>query len=414
MHPAESWASILTCRRALEFGGRHLFDLHFAERNAFSADGNSTHGVPNLAVIDQYHAALESSISRLTDKTHGWNLWESLPGSNRALRDAAVFDLGPSMLGAAVDTLRGTPYLVLNTRSLDLPEVARMRRQATVSHELVHLLQFETPAYRYWPARGRIGENRDPNWWLHEATALALESEISPAPTASFPLLWNWATSPEQSLEGDPYGTLAAPFLIYLGRRFGWDLLADVYRATEHDVEGMRGVDLLARALGRRGDSPPDFKDCFARGYCVDAAFIGDGASVLPAEIKDVIGPRALSGRFTRYPVDGAARNLVINHLGCRYFEFTPTQASRMLKVQVAIHDDADRLFARVELVTVGRSGLRRRTTLSPQPDTRLAATVEFSSEDVSRAVLIISNCAYGSGWATHDGLRVAISAQIE
>lgn len=444
MNPEAFWFDTLTRKVAVEVDERQLFNVYFCERNQSFELQHGRHSVAGLFVVNQYAEALRSVIQLLNSPSFNWNVWTTSDGSLTA-RSVAVFDLGPGMQGAAVSFPRKMPYLVLNARSPDLPEMAMRRRQAIVAHELVHLLQFETPTYQYWSSRGRIGEDRDPNWWLHEATALAIETELSPKPAASLPLFWDWATVPEVSAEGphDPYGTLMAPFLIFLGRRHGWKLLSDLYRVTPNEVASMRGTDILAwtisnvlqekhnslqsavREVGQQSGTPdshsvglsktdadPTSLEAQFLEYCVDAAFLSEGETVLPKALYETVGGRALTDRFESYPVSAAATNAAIDHLACRYFEFLPTTTSDRLSVSITLNRTDDMPVFRAALVTVARNGQRQLTLMTANTN-GFTGSAPFRAKECSRAVLIVANCAYGFGWANHQLCRFTIDANI-
>lgn len=416
MLPAMPGNSNLVSRRPVEANGQHVLSIHYVERNDVRSPLHHLHGVPRIDVIDEYESALSVSWTQLTSAEYGW---PGIGGPDANLpRDVLVFDLGPNYFGAAVDPIGDRSHLALNSRTLDVPEVAQYKLRAVAAHELVHLFQFEMPGYQYWPLKqGRAGEDRDPNWWLHEATALAIEAQLADTgPSVCSPLLWTWATSPERSIDSDVGGTLAAPFLLYLMRKFGTDLLSELYRVTENEVSGMRGCEMIACVLERRGLelASNEEVDCFGSGYCVDAAFIGEGETYLPGEWRDIAGPRALSGRFEAYPVVMTEFAFPINHLGCRYFEFAPTTSSRRLEIIVEPQRMEDLAVLRCEAVVVNRDGSRKQSQLTREDSGEQAAVVDFDYENVSRVVMVVSNCAYRPGFPRHEKLQFRIRASIE
>jgi hypothetical protein len=93
-----------------------------------------------------------------------------------------------------------------------------MRRTIAI-HELVHLLQFPSPLYRTVLSKSIF--IMDPNWWLHESVALAIEWFLGGASGKLTPHLWNWANAPHISCQADELGFQAFPWLVYLMETFG-------------------------------------------------------------------------------------------------------------------------------------------------------------------------------------------------
>ena len=166
------------CMRSIPVGARQ-FEIAYVERSGPS--GLAQHAVSDMRVVDECVEALAASFSALTSTHFGWRDCNSSAKAAATCR-VKLKNLGPRILGAAVVGTAGTgeaeSYLVLNVRALESSRQAAIsRRRATIAHELCHLLQFETAAYRHWPAQGRWGLG-DPNWWLHEASALAIEAAL--------------------------------------------------------------------------------------------------------------------------------------------------------------------------------------------------------------------------------------------
>ena len=99
---------------------------------------------------------------------------------------------------------------------------------------------------------------------------------------------------------------------------------SEIYRIDPKTVPSMGGTDLLDHVLKSRGTrlAAVSGEECFASRFCVDAAFIGTPHSVMDPRICDVVGSRCVTDVFDRFPVQEAATECPVDHLGCRYFQF--------------------------------------------------------------------------------------------
>jgi hypothetical protein len=393
-------------RRRLVPTGTQQFEISFIERSG--AGELARHAVSDARVVDEWAEALASSFSALTGSRFGWReLDGGVSVAAAEMWRVKLKNLGPKILGAAIAGCVGMggaeSYLVLNVRALESSRpTAISRRRATVAHELCHLLQFETAAYRHWPAQGRWGLG-DPNWWLHEASALAIEAALCDESPECYPLLWDWATTPSRSLDADDAGGFAAPLLMYLMRTLpdGDRLPADIYRVDPQAVPNMGGTDLLDHVLKSRGTrlAAASGEECFASRFCVDAAFVGTPGSVLDQRIHDVVGARAVTDVFDRFPLDAAATACPVDHLGCRYFQFRLPPASRGLRVTIRPQRPEGMNILRGELVLVGPDGrkLRQKTLGRVEDASVLSAEIPIDSQFVEFALLVVANCAWGA-----------------
>jgi hypothetical protein len=111
-----------------------------------------------------------------------------------------------------------------------------------------------------------------------------------------------------------------------------------------------------------------------------------------------------------------------IDHLGCRYFDLVPPKAGTdaVLAVEVSPRPEQTSSPAqnalRCELVTISKNGRNvTRTRLDLHADGRQTGSVPgFADATVERVILVLANCAFGSGWAYNDGLQFRISAWLE
>ena len=408
----------LWIRRDVEIDGRTVFRLRFNRRDGGQVPPDAKDGVGDLGTVEVFADALAYAFPRLTDAaTFGWRTW----GDSQPC-EVAIRSLGPSRNGLAVIDGRTAPYMVLSPLGFDTdPDAMRRRRQATVVHELIHLLQFESSLFQCWH-QTRIGT--DPNWWFHEAVALATECLVYPDRPPSYSRLWQWATQPELSLESDHDGNLAAPFILYLMKRLDSPLIARIYDSTSDDVDALRAVGLIDRELAQLGltlATDAINQEALFIDYCVDAALLGIDNTVLDSRILDIVGPRATSDVLRSYPIRSGA-SMPIDHLGCRYFDLLPaaTDAAVSLIVEVTPRPENsgsfDRNALRGELVVISkdRSTVSRKT-LAAQPEGHLSASVAgFTPESIERVILVLANCAFGSGWAFKDGLQFTVSARVE
>ncbi len=420
---AISAPSQLWYRRDIEIQGRPAFRLRFNRREgAHLSEGclppDPKDGVADLETADTFVEALKYAFPLLTEPKCGWRSWdESLP------REVAVRNLGPSRYGLAAIDGRSAPYMVLSPIAFDpTPDSTIRRRQSTVVHELAHLLQFETNLFLHWH-KAALGS--DPNWWLHESVALAVERFVYPDQPSSYPRFWEWATRPELSLESDPDGNLAAPFIQFLTTRLEPSFVPRLYDTTQDQVPSMRATEILDWQLQQRGlhlasdcaDEPSVFID-----YCVDAVLLGVTDTFLDSGIGEIVGPRAISDAFRAFPVRDAGRNMPIDHLGCRYFDFIPPKLGHVANLVVEVFPRPEPTTERKrnalhgELITISNDHRRiTRNALSSSRDGQLTGIVpDFGVETVHRVILVLANCAFGPGWAYHDGLQFSISARLE
>ncbi|MFM9959678.1 MAG: hypothetical protein ACKV2Q_00430 [Planctomycetaceae bacterium] len=75
--------------------------------------------------------------------------------------------------------------------------------------------------------------------------------------------------------------------------------------------------------------------DWFASRYCVDAGLLGTSDTLLDSRIGKVVGARAIADVLTGSRIADAASNLSVDHLGCRYFQFLPTESSSRFQISV-------------------------------------------------------------------------------
>ena len=399
-----------------------MFDLCFSARGGPATAADAVHDVSDLEVVEQYAAALQQSFEQLISDEFRWLVWAGeTPHGDRGTRDVRLGDLGINFYGAAMSGASVMPYLALSVRSFEsTPEAAARRRAATVAHELVHLLQFETTTYRFWPSKGLWGLG-DPNWWMHEATAIALEAALCSEDPECYPMLWDWATSPQRSLESDLIGFLAAPFVMFLMQALDRRWPAELYRVTSEQVPSMRGTEIINHVFQtqRPGGLPlaaVSGDDWFASRYCVDAGLLGASETLLDSRIGKVVGSRAMADVFTGSRIAEAAGNLSVDHLGCRYFQFVPPENSARLQISVIPDQPEGWECFRGEFVLVGHDGQRLgQQTLSRIEDRRcLTASVNFPRNEVAFGLLVVANCGFGTGWPRFDQLTFHLSAECE
>lgn len=396
--------------------GQQSFEIAYFER--IGTEEFAAHAVSDLGVVDEVTDALRLAFVKLVSPPFGWRSRNQDASTTCRVK---LKNLGPKILGAAITGNLGTgealPYLVLNVRALESNRQAAIsRRRATIAHELCHLLQFETAAFQYWPSRGRFGLG-DPNWWLHEASALAVESAICHESPECFPLFWEWATIPSRSLDVDDAGGTAAPFLMYLMRALpdGSRIPADLYSIEPRSDASMSGTDLLEAVLKSRGTrlAAVSGEDCFASRYCVDAAFVGSSDSLLDPRILDVVGPRCIADVFERFPVQSAGLRCPVDHLGCRYFQFRIPSTQHGLRITVAPDLSRGPNMLRCELVVIGHDGrkLRQETLIRRESDSSLEIITPVDPRTDGLALLVVANCAWGSDARRYDQQTFSISA---
>lgn len=390
------------------------FRIHYGLRNPFCGRGGlapnvwdgSRHGVANDTVIGEYENALSLAYRTLSDPSMGWPPLRQLPV--RVL----VYELELGSCGFAMPDIDDTScYLALANESVE-PDIATARqcREATAVHELTHLFQFRAfpPSP---PAR----------WlWFDEASATAVEMSLFSKNRDYYRYLLAWITGPHLSADSTP-GYHSAPFVEYLMKRWGTDLISEVYAMGQQSGGTIEAVDALAQTVQLRSGPALPFSsaiadnDIFGYGYCVDAYFLGNpGSGIGNPDILARYGGRPVTETFCTYPVVDATASDAIDHLGCRYYRFRPMEKKRALHVRVDLPDPDAQTSLRGELILVTPQGMPAgRDTLARNPSgVYMEATLSgFTQRAVDHAVLVLANCAYGSG--APDGITFRISAEV-
>ena len=399
-------------RKPVQIDGRDVFELIYSERHRRGTLGSRIQGVTSESVVDQYAVTLQTHYPLLCGAEFDWH---PLKRADDTCCVGVIEDLGSWFMGAATTDGNSQPYLMLTSRCHESsPEAAAKRRNDVVVHELVHLLQFQTDTWQHWPKQGRWG-TADPNLWLHEAVALAIEAELAVDSASWYPWLWEWATYPQISIESDKNGTLAAPFLQYLIRRLGRPFAAAIYQLTPNEVPSMRATDLLARAIADAAVhcSVPlrqvDMGSVFLE-YCTAAGLGGTASGIHDPAIESIVGQRIRTEYFDGLPIKWSNRDAAIDHLGCRYFEFQLTGRQDAIAIRIIPDDTASPMTLMATLTLMPDSSNRGRTCYF-QPNLRGPEIVcrVSPTPDETRAVLTIANVAFGSGWALHDGATFQI-----
>ncbi|MCA9061515.1 MAG: hypothetical protein KDA96_00570 [Planctomycetaceae bacterium] len=360
------------------------------------------HGVSSERIVNTISNRLVHHLDTLRT-TYQWS--SSLLQSNEVCQ-VVIRDLGPGLEGAAVTGGSAEPYLAFNCRPvLSDPDAEQIRLGNVALHELVHLLQFATETWKYWPARGRWGLN-DPNWWLHEAVALAIEATAGESVALWFPWLWDWAVSPHVSIESDSSGSAAAPFLMFLINRCGPSLPAMIYSLTPGDVVSMGAADLLDHAISRV-DSSRNLADEFLT-FCTHAGLLGVNGCELDPLIETVVGRRARTARHSevgtqQWNTDGGS----IEHLACRYFEFVPRTGTRC-RVEIADAAAATRSSIKATCTVIDRNANAIRS-VHQVPVTENEPATTITLRDGEWLLTTVVNTAFGSGWATKNQPRFSL-----
>ncbi len=372
-----------------------IFRIHYGMRADFS-ESTSRHGIVDMSTIDHYADALERGYPLLTSPRFGWRGFES-----SFVREVGVRDLGAAHHGIANPDGN---YLVLASRPFK-PSLAQqsLERFSTVVHELVHLLQFESPLFRKWFSLAATMLH-DPNWWLHEAVALAMEFKIGNNPGPMITRLWDWATQPSRSIDSDQLGFRGLPLALYLMDRFGDDFLSKLYFAPLDDNPHPRAADVLAGLLPTtdRNRAAP------FEGLFLDYASIwSPGNESMPDWAKEIVRLIGYPAR-TCVAIDSGTsshRFSPIEHLGFRILELetardTPIalklQHVRSAQSQTSL---AARLFPSIDATRI--DGV-------PTDDGR--ALVFPSMQLTGNSSMVIANTAYRAGWAMDDKSEIELS----
>lgn len=170
----------------------------------------------------------------------------------------------------------------------------------------------------------------DPNWWLHESSALAAETVLVPHYKTAFCRLWDWAVKPQQSMDTDETGHLALPFILYLMDTFSTKIPARIYEASVEDCPSMLAVEVLSQQLTKIGTN---FETAFLN-YCVAVAPELPGRREWLLELDQIVGHRSYRERFKDYPINDI-NDVPVHHLGCRYFRFKPDTTSSKHSIEL-------------------------------------------------------------------------------
>ena len=398
-----------------------LFLLHYGTRNPWrrrrfsnqapasgeaqagiTAYWSPQHGVRDMAVVIEYAEALQQAYSELTGHLFGWPALQCLP------RDVYIYSMAGGTVGYAMPVAHGG-FIGLHSGGSEARLMdATDRRKATAVHELAHLFQFDAQPPPTW--RG-----------FNEATACATASFILDQNPTHFRNLPAWFFRPEESLDASTAtcGYRQWLFIAYLFRRFGPELITNVY--MRHAATGSRDpMVVLAQVIesleaGVVLASAAD-DDVFSLGFCPDAYFLNDPeAELYYPELFQRFGERAVADSFVDYPVVKAAGKEAIHHLGCRYYRFRPQEGKSALSVTVQFVGGSSEQL-RGELIGVSADMCRRsseRLVRDPACNGMRAEVTGFSCSDLDHAVLVLANCAHGDGWVDHDDVTFTISAEL-
>lgn len=406
----------LPSKRNVEINSQSKFHLHYQLRNQLDSKP-SEHSVGQPRIIDEYVQHLSDAYQELTSTNFGW------APKNKDPIDVKIGNLGSRMLGLAAPDRYSEPYMALSSRPHAVnDEIARNKRFHTVVHELTHYFQYQTPVWRYWPDAGKVGKS-DPNWWLHEAVALATESLIPYQHQASpswYTWLHEWVTHPHRSLTLDRSGSFGATFLIYFMNQFHSRFGAQLYSLTENDVPSMEAPDMIDFLSKKEAGIPlatVHQERCMFSDYCTEAGLgtqYGDGLKFLDKEIFQINGQRSRSAIFTEFPISNAAAGDAIQHLGCRYYEFQPQYENKRLLVNLRPLAANDAMSLKAKLIVIPKTENFVETEfLSPSGNNELMAEVpNFDPNEIETVLMVVMNTWYGNGWTNNNDLRYSISAR--
>jgi hypothetical protein len=397
-------------RRVVSVNDRPVFDLQWATRNGPGTETERRKGISDESLIEQYAYALQKHFCLLTGPTFGWSEAET---SRHTPYPVLITDLGPWILGTATTDGHQLPYLAFSCRNPELSQNPGAGKGSdVVLHELVHLFQFQTDAWRYWPRRNRWG-TADPNWWLHEATALAVEAELA-VDVSWYPWLWTWATQPQRSLESDATGAMAAPFIQYLMRRFGRPFAASIYRISASSAPTMRGTELLDAAIrvqttNSQSDDGSRLSELFLD-YCVEAVAPLPGQTFLDPSITQIVGRRLMTAHVSELPFEISNSESTIDHLGCRYIEISRPLHGRRFKLELIHPSTGDRCVLHTAVVELDEQGKHlKKTYWRPDLCTGSLSLILSPHELTKSFILTVVNIAHGSGWERFDNLPLQL-----
>lgn len=384
----------------------HQLRVRFVRRNGGPAIHDPENGIPYQSIVHDVRTSIDDFYPRLTSE-FGWSGWP-----DDSIRDVTVRDLGPGMYGVAALEGRDMPYIVISPRVFDATrELSQLRRRGTVLHELIHLKQFQTPLFLHFYKPLKYN-SWDPNWWLHESSALATEVIGIPEYPIAFRKLWEWVTRPHLALDTDKDGHRALPFLLYLMNEIALDLPASLYRYSPDQTDSMLATDILSSELAGRG---LDFQKVFL-GYC---AAVAPQTGPMPDWLEPIIsllGRRSFSERYQHYDVHSHC-GWPIEHLACRYFRFAPPNSgepNQSLEIRITeINHHPELLLGQIDIVDEVASEKKQPIHLQRCGNELTGVIRQFNRRNIKNAVLTIANCGHGTGWAKYNDLRFKLSAKI-
>ncbi len=370
-----------------------LFLLHYGMRSDF-ADHLTQHGITNAGTIDDYEHGLRLGYQHLTTR-FGWPELEE--GFSQ---DVAIRDLGIGRYGLA----NPDGYMVFTSRALEADSsMATRHRRSIAVHELVHVLQFQSPLFQYWNKKLMLAGD-DPIWWLHEATALASEFLAGQFRDRMIPKLWDWANTPHKSFESDLLGYRALPFLLYLMGRFGRDFPSRIYYGRAGEPTQLDAPDSIDSLLNSMASNNQDLD--LATVFLDYAVLWAMPRRSLPRWSKVILH---VVGRPTRSrcQIDGAGLQFKIQpieHLGFRFVELdlhaNPTpMISRLSISHVSKYENSKRLVLKGRILIEGRNGKLLSTIQGIPKDDRCVFEIpQLEPGLIRRATLVIVNGAHGNG----------------
>ena len=309
------------------------FVIRFSHRDPLPGSGGrgvGTRGIHRGPLLTWYSDALETSYAKLEATRH-----ESKP---KARTEVYVYDIsGPFGIGEPFATVAENdhPRICLSSRKSE-PALQQYLHMAAVeaAHEVTHVFN--------WAARPPLRGLTERKWrWFDEATAVLMETLIYPGNLDSTRFCLNWMDLPELPVDHPGMRYEAGMFARYLARRFGPQLISDIWTKSESHEDPISALHRLTsdQCPEHLRDMTPENSRCWIFGeYAHDSYFLVDYR--LPAFAHDAalrFGYRAITESF-RVSAGGKVATMDrVAHLACRYYRIEVASNVKEFKVAVQL-----------------------------------------------------------------------------
>lgn len=360
------------------------FVIYFNWRNpprGRHGKGYARSGVRGSHVISRYIEAFERLYKTVTEEPFKWSIRAGPAQRTR------VYVL-PVWYPYTQDDENG-PFIVLPSRSLEpWLQAALHRAEIEAVHEATHAFTMSLRSY---------GLADFSKWeWFHEATAIYMEDLVYGGKLDSLRYAVEWVDAPERPLDHEDGKYQSGFFARYLARRFGRDLVVNVWKAGPY-VEPLQAVESGGKPTSSAAPlrTAPVFGD-----YAHDSYFLWDSQCAgFESDVFLRFGQRALTEAFVITPPNSATSTGTVDHLACRYYRIGVARGFGV-EATVEIHNaardtDGFRCFLSVSRTDHHRGKFEE---LRPVAETfglrKLSASIEAVDLTTAESVVLtIANC---------------------